>query len=203
MRPIPCQSAPGLYQTFLLTTILTGARVGEITGLTWADVDLGAGKLQIRRSVSWAKPRGQKETEARFYKPKTKGSLRTVPMLPELTAALKRWKLQCPPTPHNLVFPSSDGTPKHRSTITHDGLRPALTAAGLPMVGLHSLRHTLASTLLMAGRTAPEVAKLCGHAGPDVTNRVYAHWLKGDQHAEALAALGGGDSVVANGSKKP
>jgi integrase len=68
-------------------------------------------------------------------------------------------------------------------------------------VGLHSLRHTFASTLLMAGRTAPEVAKLCGHAGPDVTNRVYAHWLKGDHHTDALDALAGAADVVANGSK--
>ena len=48
-----------------------------------------------------------------------------------------------------------------------------------------------------------EVAKLCGHAGPDVTNRVYAHWLKGDQHEEALAALGAPSSVVASGSSNP
>lgn len=202
-RAMVAHAEAGFYQTFLLTAVLTGARVGELTGLTWADVDLGAGKLHIRRSVSWAKRRGVKTTEARFYKPKTKHSARAVPMLPELAAALRRWKLQCPPNPHNLLFPSADGTPKHRSTITHEGLRPALEAAKLPRVGLHSLRHTFASTLLMAGRTAPEVAKLCGHAGPDVTNRVYAHWLKGDQHAEALAALGGGDSVVASGSSQP
>jgi hypothetical protein len=56
----------------------------------------------------------------------------------------------------------------------------------------------------MAGRSAPEVAKLCGHAGLDVTDRVYAHWLKGDQHTEPLAALGVTAvtaDVVANGSK--
>jgi integrase len=205
-RAMVAHAPPRFYQTYLLTAVLTGARVGELTGVTWADVDLDAGKLRIRRSVSWAKRRGQTEAEPRFYKPKTKHSVRAIPMRPELTAALKRWRLQCPKkeqNPHNLVFPSSDGRPKHRSTITHEGLRPALEAAKLPRVGLHSLRHTFASTLLMAGRTAPEVAKLCGHAGPDVTNRVYAHWLKGDQHAEALDALGGGGDVVANGSSKP
>ena len=193
---------PGLYQTLLLVTVLTGARIGEVTALRWSDVDLGAGKLTIRRSVSWAKPRGQKTTEPKFYKPKTTAGARTLPLLPELAAALKRWKLASPPNPSGLLFATADGKPKHRSTITHEGLRPALTAAELPTVGLHSFRHTFASTLLMAGRTPAEVAKLCGHRGPDVTTRVYAHWLRGDQHAEALAALGGA-GVVASGSSQP
>ena len=123
-------------------------------------------------------------------------------MLPELTAALKRWTLQSPPNASGLLFASIDGNPKHRSTITHAGLRPALTAVKLPTVDLHSLRHRFASTLIMAGRTAPEVAKLCGHSGPNVTTRVYARSLKGDQDAEPLAALGGG-SAVASGSTLP
>src|SRR5512143_2397386 len=119
----------GLYQTLLLTTVLTGARVGEVTALRWADVDLTAGKLTIRRSVSRAKARDQKESEPKCYKPKTSAGVRTLPMLPELTAALKRWKLQSPPNPSGLLFATADGNPKHRSTITHEGLRPALTAA--------------------------------------------------------------------------
>lgn len=34
------------------------ARVGELTALTWDDVDLAAGTIAIRRTVSWAKPQG-------------------------------------------------------------------------------------------------------------------------------------------------
>jgi len=157
-------------------------------GLTWADVDLAAGKLHIRRSVSWPKRRGTKETQARIYKPKTKSGTRTIPMRPELVAALKRWKLACPPTEKGWVFPGETGEPKHRSTIIHKGLHPACDAAGVPRVGIHSLRHTFASTLLAAGRTPAEVAALCGHKGPAVTMRIYAHWLANGHAADALDA---------------
>jgi integrase len=90
---------------------------------------------------------------------------------------LKVWKLACPPSPFNLVFPTQEGTPKHRSTITHRSLRPALKAAGLRQVTLHSLRHTCASALILAGTDCLEVARFLGHAKPTVTLSVYAHWF--------------------------
>jgi integrase len=95
---------PGFYQAFLLTAVLSGARVGELTALTWDDVDLDEGAIAIRRTVSWAKPRGTVgQAKPRFYEPKTKSSYRTIPMASELVSALRRWKLACPPSPLALV----------------------------------------------------------------------------------------------------
>lgn len=88
-----------------------------------------------------------------------KAGKRAIDLAPELVHALKVWKLACPKGPLNLVFPTDDGTPKHRSTITHDGLRPALIAAKLHQVTVHSLRHTCASALILAGTDCLEVAK--------------------------------------------
>jgi integrase len=125
---------------------------------------------------------------------------------PELLSALKRWKLACPKATLNLVFPTEDGTPKHRSTITHHFLRPALKAAGLRQVTLHSLRHTCASALILAGTDCLEVAKFLGHAKPTVTMSVYAHWFNTRKMASTIAAVAGavfgdrGSSLVAVGA---
>jgi len=198
-------AAPGFAKTFLLTAVLTGARVGELTALTWDDVNFATGRLSIRRSVSWAKLRDQKDSKPRFYEPKTPAGKRTIDLAPELVSALKPWKLACPKGPLSLVFPTEDGTPKHRSTITHHGLRPALIAAGLPQVTLHSLRHTCASALILAGTDCLEVAKFLGHAKPTVTMSVYAHWFNTRKTAGTMAAVAGavfgalGSSLVAVG----
>ena len=179
---------PGFYQTFFLTAVLTGARVGELTALTWDDVDLDGAKLQIKRTVSWAKARGTTgRAKPHFYPPKTASSRRSIPMSAELVSSLRRWKLACPPSALNLVFPNTEGTPRHRSTIAYDGLRPALKRAGLRPVTIHSLRHTFASGLIMQGRRITEVAHLLGHSKPDVTLRVYSHWFK-DTKTDAVAS---------------
>ncbi len=146
------EAAPeGFGKTFLLAAVLTGARVGELTALTWNDINFRANRLHIRRSISWAKLRGQPKSEPRFYPPKTEAGTRTIKLSPELAHALKVSKLACPPGPKNLVFPNLDGSPRHRTTITYGVLRPALQAAGLRQATLHSLRHTCASILILSG----------------------------------------------------
>lgn len=168
----------GYYRTFFLTAVLTGARVGELTALTWPDVDFDAATIAIRRSVSWAKDRTSEGTsKPRFYEPKTPSSRRLIPLTPELLSALKRWKLACPPSALGLVFPNAEGTPRHRSTIAQEGLRPALKRAKLRQVTIHSLRHTFASALIIDGQKVTRVADLLGHSDPGVTLKVYAHWF--------------------------
>ena len=74
-------------------------RRGEVTALTWDDVNFHTGRLSIRRSVSWAKLRGQTDSKPRFYEPKTTAGKRTIELAPELVHALQLWKLACPPSP--------------------------------------------------------------------------------------------------------
>lgn len=181
----------GFEKTYILTAVLTGARVGELTALVWDDLNFSTGLLRIRRSVSWARLKGQTGTKPRFYEPKTKAGKRTIELAPELVHALKVWKLACPPSALNLVFPTEDGTPKHRSTITHHVLRPTLKAAGLRQVSLHSLRHTCASALILGGTDCLEVAKYLGHSKPTVTMSVYAHWFNTRKTAGTMAAVVG------------
>jgi integrase len=114
----------------------------------------------------------------RFYPPKTKAGVRTLPIAVELAGALRRWKLQCPQSEHDLVFPMRDGQPTHRSTALRLGLWPALSRSGLRRVNMHSLRHSFASALIINGAPVTEVQNLLGHASPAVTLKVYSHWFK-------------------------
>lgn len=170
---------PGLFKTYLLTAALTGARSGELLALTWDDVDFDGGVIHIRRSVTWARTREDREAGvagARFFAPKTKKSRRTVEAPPELVAALKRWKLAAPPSEMGLVFPKVDGSPMHRKILRDQGLVPALAAAKLRGFGVHALRHFFASELIRQGYPPTEVAARLGHSSPTVTMTVYARW---------------------------
>jgi integrase len=87
-----------------------------------------------------------------------------------------------------LVFPNAEGTPRHRSTIAYEGLRPALKRAKLRHVTIHSLRHTFASALIQQGRPITEVSHLLGHKTPAITLSVYSHWFK-DVQTDAVDGL--------------
>jgi len=175
----------GFYRTLLQVAAMTGARINEILALQWSDVNLQEGKLHVRRSLTWAKTKAEKETTAnplpRFYPPKTKASIRTLPLVAELVAALREWKLACPIGDEDLVFPTPFGRPKYYSTVHHEGFAPALTEAKLRSVTFHSLRHTFASALIQEGKPPTEVAHLLGHSSSAVTMKIYAHWFKSSE----------------------
>ena len=189
IRKVLEKAQPGYYRSLFLTAYLTGMRSGELFALRWSDIELkgidaesgreSRGRIFVRRSLSWA--RVEKEdgpVRPRFFPPKTKAGVRTLPIPMELAGALRRWKLQCPQNEHDLVFPMADGQAMHRSTALRYGLWPALSRAGLRRVNMHSLRHSFASALIMAGAPVTEVQSLLGHSSPGVTLKVYSHWFK-------------------------
>lgn len=170
-----------IYGTLVLTAIFTGARHDELLALKWGAIDLEAASLWIRESITWSRLKGETFTERwRFYPPKTKAGVRQLDDLPsELIARLKRWKLKCPPSKLDLVFPTPDGTPIQRHHTLRCGLHPLLRRAGLRTVNMHSLRHSFASMLIMEGSPVTEVSALLGHSNPTTTLSIYSHWFKG------------------------
>ena len=161
-------------RTILMAVSLTGVRSGEAFALQWPDFDFTPKneKVTVKRSLSWV------NGQPRFFTPKTKAGIRAVPLPPELVSQLKKWKLRCPPSEKDLIFPTESGSPAHRSNVLRGVFYPAMARAKLRRLGMHSLRHTYASLLLAQGTPITEVSYYLGHSSPVVTMKVYAHWLK-------------------------
>jgi integrase len=173
-------TTPGLYRVLFTTAALTGARSGELFALRWSDVETPLSRpahIYIRRTVSWARVAGE-DIRPRYYPPKTKAGARRIPVPADLVPILKAWKLQCPQSPDELVFPTAEGKPIRRSNALRYGLWAALRRAGLRRVNMHSLRHSFASALIIGGAPVTEVQTLLGHASPAITLRIYSHWFK-------------------------
>jgi integrase len=147
-----------------------GLRLGELRALTWADVDLEAGTLTVRRSLlrdGTPKP------------PKTDAGTRTVPILPALRRRLVAWKLRSPKAkPTDPVVATGDGGPVQERNLRR-ALDDAKETAGLgeteERLSWHSLRHSFASMLATdLSLPATTLARLTGHADAGFTLRVYA-----------------------------
>jgi len=182
-----------LYGNLVALAIFTGCRHDELLALRWGSVDLVAGTVWIRESLSWARLKGAEYTERwRFYPPKTEAGNRKLMIPPEIVSRLKKWKLKSPKGRLDLVFSGPDGEPIQRHHTLRCGLHPLLRRAGLCQVDMHSLRHSFATIRIMSGSPVNEVARDLGHSDSTTTLRIYTHWFEGvrtkapDRMAELL-----------------
>jgi integrase len=89
---------------------------------------------------------------------------------------------------------SSSSSPFSQREI-QAALRRACKAAGLAARNPHDLRHTYATTLLMAGVSPAYVQKQLGHSSISMTVDIYGHWIPGEGRAGLEAALMGGSGA--------
>jgi len=120
------------FKALLMVAIFTGVRQGELLGLKWSDVDWESSQIHVQRTF----------TKGEFFATKTRSSNRRVDLAPKATKALKEWKLACPRTKLDLIFPNEAGRPMNYSNMMDRVFKPALKAAKLPRIRFHDLRHT-------------------------------------------------------------
>ena len=156
-----------IYFTFLNT----GMRRSELEHLELTDIDFSRNKVKIQIKEFW----------------KPKSIEREIPMNDQLRDLLKahREKNQ-QGLRSDFVFPHRDGG-KTRINLRDKLIKIADKAGVEGLTKLHTLRHTFASHLVMAGVDLPTVMKLMGHSDIQTT-MIYAH-LAADHLADAVNKL--------------
>jgi integrase len=166
------------YHVALLTAILTGLRANELWGLTWDDIDLNSHMIRLQHSL-W---------KGKLYEAKTTTSKRKIDISPTLALELKKWKLQCPPTDLNLVFPSRRGKPVIHSNFAKGYFKKALNKAELKPVTWHSLRHTNASVRIKGEQNPKYLSEQLGHSSIKITYDLYGHLFNDAEYSRSQVA---------------
>jgi integrase len=123
-----------------------------------------------------------------LLRPKTAASIRVVPMIEPLEAALRRHLMvDTSPNPHRLVWHRPDGRPLD-GRADYRRFLDLLTAAGAPKVTLHETRHTAVSLLAFLGIDPRTIARIVGHSDV-LVQRAYTH-VDNTTTREALERLG-------------
>lgn len=189
---------PMLAMAIVLAAI-TGARLGELCGLRWSDIDLDSNVLHIRRAVK----HGLDKRELVVGPTKTHQD-RKVSLDPSALALLashrqrvEGWASQAGvslledayvlPGGPAWGFDPTGGEPVKPNTVTSAFARLAQRHG--VKVRFHDLRHFSATQLIGAGVDIRTVAHRLGHADPSTTLRVYAHALA-ERDREAAEILG-------------
>jgi integrase len=162
------ENIPIRDRTFIGFGGLAGMRESEIAGLLWTDFhpDFDYVKLQRQHYLGKIKPlkskRGKKKKE------------RTVPIIEDLKLLIKEWKLQCPHTLREWVFPGRFGSkPINVVTWIRNHYKPILKECDLPYRKFHSLRHSFDTMMHDMGVPTREIMQILGHKSAKMTLDVY------------------------------
>jgi integrase len=150
------------------TAMLTGARKGELLGLTWRDVDLERRVARLGRTKN--------------------GDRRTLVLLPQVVEVLRPFES----TDRARYVFGAVSTRGRTPAAIDTAFRAAVARASIRDFRFHDLRHCCASYLAQAGKPLNVIQEILGHRKMDMTRR-YAH-LTVDTKAQAMHdALGGID----------
>jgi integrase len=166
-----------LDRTLYLTAAMTGLRQGELIALRWADIDWKAQRVRVRRN----------HVLGDFDTPKSRRSLRSVPMTQRLAAELdglardSQWNQE-----NDLVFAEPEtGDPLRRGALMRR-YRRALNVAQLDSTHrFHDLRHTFGTIMAGAGVPMRTLQEWMGHQNISTT-MIYADYSP-NPHEVAMA----------------
>jgi len=154
-----------------------GLRQGEALGLRWQDIDLDTRTLTVRYQLQ------RVDSKLVLVEPKTPKSRRAL-MLPGIVVeALKRHRTRQKEErllagyrwqDTGFVFTSTIGTPLDADNMRRE-FHATVTAAKLPPMRFHDLRHSAASLLAAQGASARDVMETLGHTQIGTTLNLYTH----------------------------
>jgi len=165
------QSLQEPVRLLAITLAMTGLRIGEVLALRWKNVDFDKSLIHVREAVY----------EGNLSSPKSKSSIRDIPIGPSLKQSLLERRTTAPA--EAFVFASRNGTPLDSHNLLGRVLKPACKRAGLPSISWHSFRHTLATLLSDLGESLKTAQAQLGHARLSTTAEIYTHAVPASQRA--------------------
>lgn len=195
---------PDRYQSIADLGLGAGLRQGEAFGFSLDDIDRAQMVIRLRRQLLW-----ENGSRPYFKLPKGRKE-RTIPLSPRLLERLDGHAEAFPGAVATLPWEGPGNSSRPTATVrllttTWHGNRinPSVYNAktmkpALAQVGLisprddedgwepsrekmhHRFRHTYASVQLAAGEDIVSLSNWMGHASPEITLRVYAHFMPDD-----------------------
>lgn len=148
-----------------------GLRIGELCALTWDDLDTDAGVVRISKTLQRIYMKDKGCTEVIIGTPKSKNSVREIPLAKELQRFIKPLKKVVNGSFYVLTNSSSPTEP--RSYRNH--YRRLMQQLDLPLLKFHGLRHSFATRCIESKCDYKTVSVLLGHSSISTTLNLYVH----------------------------
>lgn len=169
------------YKALILLAIDSGCRRGEITGLTWEDIDYDKSTININKTTQYVAGIGSFEKST-----KTDTSDRIIYITSTALEVLKKLRTEQLEKQILLgskwqnskrIFTTDYGADMHPNTPSSI-LARIIKKYNLENINFHGLRHTSISLQIASGIQAQIISKRAGHSNLATTHEIYSHFFE-------------------------
>ena len=159
-----------IYKFGVLIALYTGIRVGELCGLQWGDIEENC--IRIRRTVIRLKKENSEGTEIVVSPPKTKKSVRTIPIISSLEELITKFGKGHSTEEYIIASPM---IPITEPRVMQYKFKSYLRELNIDGASFHSLRHSFATRCTELQMDAHTLAEILGHSSVQTTLNRYVH----------------------------
>lgn len=150
-----------------------GIRIGEICALTWEDINTDTGIISIRKTIQriYIVEDMKRHTELILDTPKTKNSIREIPMSRNLQKMLKPVKKV---VNESFYVLTNEAKPTEPRTY-RNYYKKLMKELDIPDLKFHGLRHSFATRCIESNCDYKTVSVILGHSNISTTLNLYVH----------------------------
>lgn len=168
----------------VMLALHAGLRIGEISALTWENIDFENNMIQVESTVQRVITRlTDKKTELIRSSTKTSSSARIIPMSKKLQKVLLELK-KCSTSRYVVSINEKPAEPRLLTYYFHK----IRAKVGLSKVNFHRLRHSFATRCLESQGDIMSVSALMGHSSTQMTLDTYAGSMM-EQRIQVVAQM--------------
>lgn len=151
----------------------TGMRIGEVCALKWGDINLQTETIGINRTIEriYIIEGDTRHTEVIIGTPKTKNSIREIPMSRELLRLIRPLKKVMN---DDFFILTNEAKPTEPRTY-RNYYKDLLKKLDIPDLKFHGLRHSFATRCIESQCDYKTVSVILGHANISTTLNLYVH----------------------------
>ncbi len=153
--------------------LCAGLRIGEVCALVWDDIDVENGVINVSKTIQriYVIESGEKYTEVIIDTPKSKNSIREIPMAKDLLKMIKPFKKLVNGSFYVLTNSSRPTEPR----TYRNYYKRLMKQLGMPRLKFHGLRHSFATRCIESKCDYKTVSVLLGHSNISTTLNLYVH----------------------------
>lgn len=153
--------------------LCAGLRIGEVCALVWDDIDVETGVINISKTIQriYVVEGGEKHTEVIIDTPKSRNSIREIPIAKDLLRMIRPLKKVVNGSFYVLTNSSHPTEPR----TYRNYYKRLMKNLDMPELKFHGLRHSFATRCIESRCDYKTVSVLLGHSNISTTLNLYVH----------------------------